>query len=231
MRGHFWQRIAAMSTMIAAADEYSRLKSIGPVEPESMSAGYTTMCDPCLQPRKIEARNRREEKLRPEQVEQPRYPADAEGNALTMELRPCVPPPSSVPYLRQRFYGSSVDELMHEHDGKEEPLTAASGRRHLERGWTKRNDRQFRQNEEMLRRLFGDNWDARYGRTRVKSAHTGEYARAHSHSYSCSCGVLPPHVLHVPFTTTALRSLCRSVATARAGCSPGAVATPSTTRP
>lgn len=163
-----------MSTMIAAADEYGSLKrGLDRGEPEPMSTGFVTFCDPCVMPRKVDMRMR-EEQLKPERVAQIKFPADENGYPLEMEIHEPQLPTSAVPHLRNRFSQRTAEELMREHDGREEKLDEAGAQEHLQHGWSKENDKKFRENEELLRAVFGGNWDPRYGRTRVRSSQTGE---------------------------------------------------------
>ena len=164
----------AMATMISAADEYSQLKKIDGEPVEYMSGnGYVTFCDPCAMPRKVQHKAR-DDLLTPERMTAVKFPADEKGYPLEMEIHNPQMPKSAVPYLRNRFQQSSVDELLKEHDGHVERLDDQGAREHLQHGWTKDNDKKFRENEEMLRNLFGSNWDSRYGRTRVRSGATGQ---------------------------------------------------------
>lgn len=187
-------RAAATMSMIAAADDYARLKALDPPEDVSMSYGHVTCCDPCMAPRKRAASKKQDQMLRPEELSDIMFPADERGTPLEMEQRDCTLPASSVPYLRKRFSSIPVNDLMKEHDGTEEEVDDAHGRAHIEHGWTKDNDVKFRENEQMLRAVFGSNWDARYGRTRVRCAKTGRCAMgrphlhmpSHAHPRMCS---------------------------------------------
>jgi len=129
-----------------------------------------TCFDPCIMTRPKPL------KPEPEPAKLPniKFPADEKGNPLEMEYHPRLAPPTPVPFLARRFRASSMEELDQAHGGVEEKIDVTGGKEHLEHGWTKENDKKFRENEELCRALFGTNWDGRYGRTRVRSTQTGE---------------------------------------------------------
>jgi len=91
---------------------------------------------------------------------------------------PPQPPPSPVPFLRPRFPESDLKTLAKVHEGEPEPLTGPASQRvadeHARDGWHPSNIHLFRANEAFCQSVFNDLWDARYGRSRVRSGQTGE---------------------------------------------------------
>ena len=95
------------------------------------------------------------------------------------EVHPGEPAPlSAAPLLQKRFTNRDLNSLAREHEGAPEPLFGPAAQRvaalHVEDGWQPEVVDQFRQNELLCQQIFGRNWDPRYGRSRVRSAETGE---------------------------------------------------------
>jgi hypothetical protein len=162
--------IYIMSAMIAAAEMPSRGLPTHP-EDEFMSRGYNTCFDPCCMPRRPGVKP----EPKPIRKSTLQFPADANGQPLAMEYHDPVTAETPLTLLRARFgKQASIEDLKAEHEGHIEAIDYEGGKEHLEHGWTAENDKKFRETEELCRALFGGNWDARYGRTRVRSAETGE---------------------------------------------------------
>lgn len=92
---------------------------------------------------------------------------------------PGMPAPiSPANFLSQRFNDRPLGQVAYEHEGAAEPLYGPAAQHmasaHLQDGWSARNLDQFRRNELACQQLFGDSWDPRYGRSRVRSVETGE---------------------------------------------------------
>jgi len=89
-----------------------------------------------------------------------------------------VGPLSPAPFLGRRFPDRDLPTLCREHEGAPEPLfgpqAAKAAQTHLDDGWTEEVLAKFRQNEALCQYVFGMSWDARYGRSRVRRADTGE---------------------------------------------------------
>ena len=92
---------------------------------------------------------------------------------------PGAPAPNSpAPYLTPRYPNKSLYQIAKEHEGAPEPLAgppaAVAASTHLNDGWRQENLALFRQNELMCQHIFGEDWDPRYGRSRVRDHQTGD---------------------------------------------------------
>jgi len=129
--------------------------------------GMGACFDPCLARKPL--------RFQPSDRARPKIPTDAAGKPLKMtNMPPRTPTTSRVPYLRERFFQTWIGDLAIEHDGQPETLSDEDASRRLASGWSASNDRKFAENEELCRTIFADNWDSRYGRSRVLSHQTGE---------------------------------------------------------
>ena len=109
--------------------------------------GFGGCFDPCLARKPL--------RHEPARLAQLKMPRDANGKELRMShMPPRAASTSAVPHLQDRFSTRGVDQLAREHDGSAvvlEDETEASQR--LANGWTKSNDKKFRENEELCRAI------------------------------------------------------------------------------
>ena len=141
---------------------------------EPVAQGYTTWCDPCFARRKPPPAPPPTNKI-------PLPKAQTEDGAATVDLA-FEPPkgaaqlgsPSPAPLLQRRFTTRTIEDLQEEHEGAPAGLEAHAAQERLDKGWKPGAEQKFRENEAFMQTIFGDRWDGRYGRTRVKSAETGQ---------------------------------------------------------
>jgi hypothetical protein len=161
---------------------------------QPVSTGFIFPFDPCLAPRtkekpKVEQIDREAVKIvgrvdysdpQSQVVELRHQKSDSwgrigeKGEILKSAPQPTGIAATPVPFLRNKLSNWTVDQIRAEHEGAPIALDpdAASGR--VEMGWRPENEKQFRQNEEMLSTIFRHSWDGRYGKSRVRSSTTGQ---------------------------------------------------------